>query len=138
MKVQDVMTSGCTTCAKDDTIRQAAKTMASSGIGILPVAENDRLIGMLSDRDIVARTLANDMNVDEATVDGCMSSDVFYCYDDQDTDEVAQNMGQQQVRRLPVVNRDKTLVGMVSLGDLSTRGAGDAAGVALSDIAQSR
>ena len=138
MQVQDVMTNGCQTCAKDDTIRDAAKVMASENIGILPIAENNRLVGILTDRDIVARTLASGKDVDEAKADGCMTDEVLYCFNDQDTDEVAQNMGDRQIRRMPVVNRNKELVGMVSLGDLSSRGAGDAAGVALSDVSEPR
>ena len=108
MQVQDVMTNGCQTCAKDDTIRDAAKVMASG------------------------------KDVDKAKADGCMTDEVLYCFDDQDTDEVAQNMGDRQIRRMPVVNRNKELVGMVSLGDLSSRGAGDAAGVALSEVSEPR
>lgn len=134
MKVQDVMTSGCRTCGRDDTIRQAAEAMASENIGVLPIAENDRLVGMLTDRDIVVRGLADGHDIDQAKAGEFMTDKVLYCYEDQDTDEVAGNMGDLQVRRLPVINRDKKLVGIVSLGDLSHRGATDAAGVALSDV----
>jgi CBS domain-containing protein len=99
------------------------------------VGENDRLVGMITDRDIAVRAVAH--GKDPLTpVREAMSLEVKYCFDDEDTSEIARNMGDLQVRRLPVVNREKRLVGILSLGDLATKDAGRRAGAALSNIAQ--
>lgn len=92
--------------------------MAAEDVGSLPVAENDRLIGMVTDRDIVARGIALGLDV-RATVRDVMTENVKYCYDDEDISQVAQNMAELGVRRLPVVNRDKRLVGMVALSNIA-------------------
>lgn len=138
MKVQELMTAGCRTCSREDSLREAAKTMAADGVGILPIADDDRMVGMLTDRDIVTRAVAEGRDIDQSKAGDFMSDEVLYCFEDQDTDEVADSMGKLQVRRLPVVNRDKKLVGMISLGDLSNRGATEAAGVALSEVSAPR
>jgi len=96
---------------------EAANLMVELDVGVLPVAENDRLIGMITDRDIVVRGVAGGLGP-EAAVRDVMSQQVRYCYDDQLVEEVMRNMGDIQVRRLPVLNRDKRLVGIVSLGDV--------------------
>jgi CBS domain-containing protein len=101
-----------------DTIRDAAKIMAEFDIGALPVADQDRLIGMITDRDIVVRGVAQGCGVD-ATVADVMSPEVLYCFEDEELEDVSQNMGDVQVRRLPVINREKRLVGIISLGDLA-------------------
>jgi len=101
----------------DQTIQDAAKMMTDVDAGVLPVGESDRLVGMITDRDIAVRAVALGKGP-KTPVREVMTSDVKYCFDDQDTEEVAQNMGDLQVRRLPVVNRDKRLVGVLSLGDL--------------------
>ncbi len=92
--------------------------MAEIDAGALPVGENDRLVGMITDRDIVVRAVAQGRSVD-TKVAAVMSKEVLYCFDTDEIDEVARNMGKARVRRLPVVNRDKRLVGIVSLGDLA-------------------
>jgi len=102
----------------DQSIREAAKMMADIDAGALPVGENDRLVGMITDRDIVVRAVAKGRGGD-ATVADVMSREVLYCFDDEELNDVARNMGNTQVRRLPVVNRDKRLVGIISLGDLA-------------------
>jgi CBS domain-containing protein len=93
--------------------------MAEIDAGAMPVGENDRLIGMITDRDIAIRAVAAGKGPD-TPVREVMSSDVKYCYEDEDLDHVAKNMSDIQVRRLPVVDRNKRLVGIVSLGDLAT------------------
>lgn len=135
MKIKDTMTRNVRTISPTSTIREAAKLMIDIDAGSLPVAENDRLVGMLTDRDIAVRAVAAGKGP-ETTVGEAMSPEVLYCYDDQDVDEVCENMADVQVRRLPVVSRDKKLVGIVSLGDLANAGHSDAAGEALEGIAR--
>ncbi|MCK5749509.1 MAG: CBS domain-containing protein [Oricola sp.] len=137
MKTRDVMTPECRYCAPGDTLASAAQLMASEDFGAVPVAENDQLVGVLTDRDIVVRGVAGGRDVATAKVSEIMSDRVYYCFDDQDVEEVAANMGQMQVRRLPVVNREKQLVGIVSLGDLATQTRrAETTGEALSGISQ--
>jgi CBS domain-containing protein len=100
------------------TICVAASLMTEIDAGALPVGENDRLVGMITDRDIVVRAVAQGRSADTKVAD-VMSKEVLYCFDTDEIDEVARNMGKARVRRLPVVNRDKRLVGIVSLGDLA-------------------
>ncbi|HYD06091.1 MAG TPA: CBS domain-containing protein [Reyranella sp.] len=104
--------------------------------GFLPVGENDKLVGMITDRDMAVRAIAFGKGP-ETKVREVMTHDVKYCFEDQDLTEVSRNMGEQQVRRLPVVNRDKRLVGVVSLGDVaSADGAERQAGTALKGVAR--
>lgn len=118
MKIRDAMTRDVRMVQPDQTIREAARLMAELDIGALPVSDNDRLIGMLTDRDIAVRAVAEGRGTDTKVRD-VMTNEVKYCYDDQDVDEVSRNMGEQRLRRLPVVNRAKRLVGILSLGDLA-------------------
>lgn len=92
--------------------------MAELDCGVLPVGDQDRLVGMITDRDIAIRAVAEGKGPDTPVRD-IMSKDIKYCYDDEDLEHVAENMGELQVRRLPVVNRDKRLVGIVALGDVA-------------------
>lgn len=123
MLVRDVMTRGCVHCSKDAKITDVAKVMASQDIGIIPVYESDKLVGAVTDRDVVVRGVALGRDIREATAGDLMSDDIYYCFDDQTVEEAALSMSQKQVRRLPIVNRDKRLVGMLSLGDLASEGA---------------
>jgi CBS domain-containing protein len=100
-------------------IRDVAKIMAEIDAGILPVGENDRLVGMISDRDIAIRAIGEGKGPDTPVRDVMSTEQVLYCYEDEELDHVAKNMASEQVRRLPVVNRDKRLVGIVSLGDMA-------------------
>jgi CBS domain-containing protein len=103
-----------------DTLQQAARWMAELDAGSLPVGENDRLVGMITDRDIAIRGDAAGCDPTRTPIRQVMSKEpVKYCYEDDDVEQVAQNMAQLQVRRLPVVNGDKRLVGIISLGDIS-------------------
>jgi CBS domain-containing protein len=129
------MTRDVRLTSPDETIQQAAMTMASIDAGVLPVQENDRLIGMVTDRDIAVRAVADGLGPD-ARVRDIMSGEVRYCFDDDEVDDVLRNMGDIQLRRLPVMNRDKRLVGIVSLGDLASNGEAPQAGEALQCIAQ--
>ncbi len=118
MKVRDVMTRDVRVADPSQSISDAAKLMAEIDAGSLPVGENDRLVGMITDRDIVVRALAEGRGQDTRIAD-VMSREVLYCFDDEDLEDVARNMGKVQVRRLPVVNRDKRLVGIISIGDVA-------------------
>lgn len=118
MKIRDAMTREVRMVRPDQTIREAAHLMADLDIGALPVQDNDRLVGMITDRDIAVRAIAQGKNADTRVRD-VMSPEIKYCYEDQTIDEVTRNMGEQRLRRLPVLNRDKRLVGILSLGDLA-------------------
>ena len=135
MKVKGAMTREVCIASPDHTLRAAAKRMAENDIGLLPVAENDRLIGMITDRDIAIRGIANGKGPN-ARVRDAMTEDVKYCFDDEDTGHVARNMADQRIRRLPVLNRDKRLVGIVSLADIATSEKPAVSGTALSGISQ--
>jgi CBS domain-containing protein len=118
MKVSKIMSRDVTLLNPQQTICVAASLMAEIDAGALPVGENDRLVGMITDRDIVVRAVAQGRSADTKVAD-VMSKEVLYCFDTDNIDDVARNMGKARVRRLPVVNRDKRLVGIVSLGDLA-------------------
>jgi len=119
MKVSEIMTRDVVVAAPGDSLQHAAKLMEENDFGVLPIGENDRLVGMLSDRDITIRAVARGLVPDKAEVRDVMTSDVKYVYDDESIEDAARNMESLQVRRLPVLNREKRLVGIVSLGDLS-------------------
>lgn len=136
MKVKEAMTRDVRLVRPNQTIREAAHLMAELDIGCLPVEENDRMIGMITDRDIAVRAVCEGRGPDTPIRD-VMSAEVKYCYEDQSIDEVTRNMGDIRVRRLPVVDRNKRLVGIVSLGDLAVDDhAQDEAGEALSGISR--
>jgi CBS domain-containing protein len=117
------------------TIRDAAKLMAELDAGIMPVREGDRLVGMITDRDIAVRAVAEGKGPD-TLIREVMTEDVKYCYEDDDTNDVARNMADIQVRRLPVLNQDKRLVGIISLGDLAVSEGSGQAGEAVAGISQ--
>jgi len=134
-KVRDAMSKDVRIAMPDESIRNAALLMAELDAGVLPVGENDKLIGVITDRDIAVRAVAQ--GKDPTThVREVMSQEVLYCYDDQDLPAVAKNMAEQQVRRLPVVNREKRLVGIISVTDISHHENARAAGEAVSRISQ--
>ena len=135
MKVSEAMTRDVRVASPDETIRQAAKTMASLDAGVLPVGENDHLIGMITDRDIAIRGIAQGKGP-KAKVRDVMTEDVKYCFEDQEVEEVTRNMADIQVRRLPVLNRDKRLVGILSLGDIAISADGKDAAEALRGISR--
>ena len=135
MQVSEAMTRDVRVARPDETIEKAAKVMAEIDTGVLPVGENDRLVGMITDRDIAVRAVARGKGP-RTPIREVMTSDVKYCFNDEDTDDVARNMADQQVRRLPVVNRDKRLVGILSLGDLAVTQGGHPSGEALAGISQ--
>ncbi|HUD40813.1 MAG TPA: CBS domain-containing protein [Dokdonella sp.] len=117
MKIRDIMTPDTHVIGTSDDLRKAAQMMRTCDVGSLPVHDGEKLVGMLTDRDIVLRAVAE--GVTEGRVEQFMSTQIKYCYDDEDADAVARNMAELAVRRLPVVDRDKRLVGMVSLSNLT-------------------
>ena len=119
MKIREIMTRDVRVASPNDNLQQAAQLMEKEDFGALPIGENDRLVGMLSDRDITIRAVARGLSPDRCKVRDVMTSDVKYVYDDESVADVARNMSELQVRRLPVLNRDKRLVGIISLGDLA-------------------
>ena len=135
MKVNEIMSRDVRVASPDDRICDVARTMGEIDAGALPVGENDRLIGMITDRDIALRAVAQEKGP-QTPVREVMSAEVKYCYDDQDLDEVCQNMASEQIRRMPVINRDKRLVGILSLGDMATDSKGREAGEALEGISK--
>jgi CBS domain-containing protein len=137
MNIRDIMSQPVELASTDDTIMEAAQKMADCDCGVLPVGENDRLVGMITDRDIVTRAVARGMSPEECYVREVMSPDIKYCYEDETVEDAARNMKSLQVKRLPVLNREKRLVGIVSLGDLAiAKDTVDAARDALFGISQ--
>jgi CBS domain-containing protein len=135
MIISEVMTRDVTIASPNDSLETAARLMEEEDFGSLPVAENDRLVGMLTDRDITIRAVARGLGPRDTTVRQVMSSAVRYVYDDDSVGDVARVMGDLHVRRLPVLDRGKRLVGIVSLGDLALTKPANA-GDALQSIAE--
>ena len=134
MKVSECMTTDVEIVTPDQNIQEAAQFMLSADAGAMPVGEGDRLIGMVTDRDITVRAVAQGLGPDTA-IREVMTEDLVYCYDDDEVEEVALRMSDSQVRRLPVLSRDgDTLVGIVSLGDITRSDDADAAKVALDGV----
>ena len=124
MQVKDVMTRDVATIAPTATLEAAAAMMSVLDVGPLPVHDGEKLVGVLTDRDIIVRAVATGMDPVQTRVGQVMTTAIDYCYEDQDCHEVARLMERHQVRRLMVLDRDERLVGIVSLGDLAV-GTGD-------------
>ncbi len=120
MQVCDVMTREVETVAPDSSLQQAAMAMEAAGVGSLPVCDGRRLLGTLTDRDIVIRGVATGRSPVEMAVRECMTEDIAWAYEDEDAEEVLARMSTLQVRRLAVLDRDRNLVGIVALGDIAT------------------
>ena len=125
MQVSELMTRDVRVASPDDTIQRAAEMMGEIDAGVMPVGENERLVGMITDRDMAIRAVATGMGPD-SKVREVMSKEVKYCFEDEDLDDVTDNMAELQVRRLPVLDREKRLVGILSLGDVAVGHAADA------------
>lgn len=135
MHVSECMTRDVRIVDPEETLVEAARAMAEIDAGILPVAQNDRLVGMVTDRDIAVRGVARGRAPD-AKVRDVMTSEVLYCFDHDDAEDVLNNMAEIQVRRMPVLNRDKRLVGVISISDLAAEGDKTRTGEALCEIAR--
>ena len=126
MHVSDVMTHAAVCARPSDSIAQAAERMRALDVGALPVCgDSDKLVGMVTDRDITVRATAECCDPGGTTVRDVMTPGVIYCFEDQDISEAAKLMEDKQVRRLVVLNRSKQMVGILSLGDVATRNAND-------------
>jgi CBS domain-containing protein len=121
MKINEILTPNPQCISPETTLTAAAQKMKSLDVGMLPICENDRLVGTLTDRDIAIRSVASGANPNTATVRDAMTREIVYCFDDDDVEDAADLMEQKQIRRLPVLSRSKRLVGIVSLGDLAVR-----------------
>lgn len=135
MKVSDAMTPGAVIARPHETLRTVARRMAMEDVGFLPVGDDTRLVGTITDRDIVVRGLANGHD-GEALVSDAMTRDVKYCFADEDMDHVIHNMRANQIRRLPVVDREKHLVGVIALADGALKDSPEMAGIALNGIVE--
>jgi CBS domain-containing protein len=135
MKVGEIMTRDVLIASPGQKLRDVAAEMEKHDIGIMPVGENDRLVGMITDRDIAVRGISHGLGPD-APVRDVMSGEVKYVFEDEDIADLAQNMADEQIRRMPVLNHDKRLVGIISLGDLAVSQDGHASELALSGICQ--
>jgi len=133
MRVAEVMSRDVRLASPDDSLQAVAKQMIADDVGFLPVGDRDRLVGTITDRDIVARAVAKGRDA-KTKVREVMSDEIKYCFDDEEVDHVIQNLGALQLRRLPVVNREKRLVGVISLADAARKANPAGAGTSLSAI----
>ncbi len=119
MQLKDIMTRDVEVVSPDATLKEAAEKMKSLDVGVIPVCDGERLVGMLTDRDITIRATAEGRDPNTTKVSETMTPDVAYCYEDQDIAAAALIMEERQIRRLPILSRDKRVVGIVALGDLA-------------------
>jgi CBS domain-containing protein len=134
--VADVMTRGVRTMSPSDTVVRAAQAMDELNVGVIPVCDGQKLVGMVTDRDIVVRGVAQAADPKTMKLADVMSTNVRCAKEDDDVDEVLSEMADTQIRRMPVVDGQQQLVGIITLGDIAAKGAdeeGDA-GMALGDI----
>ena len=120
-RISEVMTRGVETIRPDESLQRAAQVMDELNVGALPVCDGERLVGMVTDRDITVRGVAQGRTADQTPVSEVMTAQTRWCTEDQSTDEVMRQMGDVQIRRLPVLDAEHHVVGIVSLGDLATR-----------------
>jgi CBS domain-containing protein len=132
MQVNEAMSSDVNIISPQQTIREAAKMMAEIDAGALPVGENDRLVGMITDRDIAIRAVGEGKDPVQTRVRDVMTREIKYCFDDDLLTDATDMMAELQLRRLPVINREKRLVGILSLGDIAREDEPRQAGEALS------
>ena len=135
MQVREAMTTDVRTLDPDQTLQEAARMMAECDVGSLPIGEGGRLVGMVTDRDITIRAVAQGKSADTHVRD-IMTKDVKYCFEDEDIEHVARNMGDIQVHRLVVLDRTKQLVGIVALADIANTEGADPAGEAVCGISE--
>jgi len=119
MKIRDVMHCGAEWCDVSTPLADIAELMAREDIGAVPIGENDRLVGMITDRDIACRAVGRGLDCNQTRAGDILSGELAYCREDQDMSEVLDMMEDRQIRRVPVINEDKRLVGMLSMGDLA-------------------
>jgi CBS domain-containing protein len=135
MKVKNAMHKGAEWIPPETPVAQIAKKMRELDIGALPVGENDRLIGMVTDRDITCRAVANGTDIGKLTARDVMSKGIFYCRDSEELDDALRIMETKKVRRLPVIDEKKRMVGMLSLGDISHAASHELCGELMTAVA---
>jgi CBS domain-containing protein len=137
MELGDIMTRNVEVVSADATLKEAATKMKVLDVGLIPVCDGNRLQGILTDRDITIRATADGRDPTKTKVADVMSTDIAYCLEDQPIEDAMSLMEARQIRRLPVLNRDKCLMGIVSLGDIAVHGGRtDMAGETLQEISQ--
>jgi CBS domain-containing protein len=137
MRLRDIMTKDVEIIGPQGTLKDAAMKMKELDVGLVPVCDGDRIVGMLTDRDITVKATAEGRNPTDTRVAEIMSPEVAYCFEDQRVEEAVAVMEVKQIRRLPIMSRDKRLVGIVSLGDLAVHGDNqNLAGEVLSEVSE--
>jgi CBS domain-containing protein len=137
MELREIMTRNVEVVSADASLQEAASKMRSLDVGFMPVCDGDRLRGILTDRDITIRATADGHDPSKTKVADVMSTDFAYCLEDQEVEEAVSMMESRQIRRLPILNVDKRLVGVVSLGDIAVHGADrEMAGETLEEVSQ--
>ena len=121
MKISEIMSREPVVVAPDTSLCETARLMRDLDVGMLPVCDGDRLQGMITDRDIAIRGVAEDLDPTSSTAEDVMTKNVLFCFEDDSVDEAAHKMEANQVRRLVILTREKRLIGVLSLGDLATR-----------------
>ena len=134
MKVTEIMSSDVQLVSPDETIQAAARKIQDADIGFLPIGENDKLVGMVTDRDIAIRAVAQGKDPSSTKVRDIMTKRVFYCSTNEDIEAVTENMAEMRIRRLPIVNEDMRLVGVISLGDIAFKHKASKAGAVLAIV----
>ena len=134
MIIKDIMTKDVAVSAPGDLLHDVANKMINHDCGCVIVAKDDRLVGMITDRDLAIRCVAKGHDSSGTTAEQVMTPDILYCMETDDADKVARNMGENKVRRLPVLNAEKRLVGIVSLGDLASHSNHKLCGEVLGEI----
>jgi CBS domain-containing protein len=119
MKVREIMTSNVECLSPESNLREIAQKMKSLDVGFIPVCENDRLVGTVTDRDIVIRAIAESRDINNTQARGVMTRDIVYAFEDEDVKDVAEKMRDKDVRRILILDKSKRLVGVVSIGDIS-------------------
>jgi CBS domain-containing protein len=140
MQIREIMTRDVDVIPPNASIRDAAAKMKELDVGVIPVCDGEKLQGMLTDRDIAIRAVAEDRDPSQTPVSEVMSTEIAYCFEDESLEQAANLMESKQIRRLPIVDRNKQLIGIISLGDISVRTEGsrqkDLAAEALEQISE--
>ena len=136
VRVKDLMTAQAEVISPDATAEDAASVMKTLDIGVLPVCDEEGLVGILTDRDLVVRVLAAKRDPKAMLVGEAMTPSVVYCFEDDDVERAALVMAGQQIRRLPVLDRNRKLVGIISIGDIAVQGQSQLGGEVLEEVSQ--
>jgi CBS domain-containing protein len=136
MLARDLMTRGVECAGPDEKLRQVAVRMRDMDVGSFPVCESGRLTGMITDRDIAIRCVAEGADPNKASVRDAMTDELVFCFEEQTADEVSHLMRQRQVRRLPVLDADKNLIGIIAVADLALEGTDDQTAEAVEGISR--